>query len=334
MRAQLTQSEDGQQRGGWVATSSSTIIELSRGIGQDDYRPTMIASATSRTVSLARLSVRPARTSGLVLATRTYAVKPAPSRAAASKPSSSTGQPLGETSAKDLHPLPSSVKDAGKPSSPSDTPRFDALGNSVSPADVSSRPSGPGPSGPDVDASRAAPRFAGHSSSSNGTGGEGELSTSDWATSFSGMSTVPFPREVAEILEAPINEEDIEIKPDGLLYMPEIKYRRILNKAFGPGGWGLAPRSETNVSDKIVSREWALICLGRFVSTARGEQDYFDPSGVATASEGAKSNALMRCCKDLGIAHELWSPRFIRSFKERKCTEVFVENASTGKKCV
>jgi len=36
---------------------------------------------------------------------------------------------------------------------------------------------------------------------------------------------------------------DIEMKPDGMIYLPEIKYRRILNRAFGPGGWGLAPRS-------------------------------------------------------------------------------------------
>ncbi|KAE8241703.1 hypothetical protein A4X13_0g7298 [Tilletia indica] len=153
-----------------------------------------------------------------------------------------------------------------------------------------------------------------------------------WATSFQGMSTQPFSPEIATILSAPLNSEDIEIKPDGLLYLPEIKYRRILNKAFGPGGWGLAPRGETNVGPKIVSREWVLVCLGRFVSTARGEQEYFDPSGVATASEGAKSNALMRCCKDLGIASELWDPRFIREFKKKHCIDVFTENASTGRK--
>ena len=50
-----------------------------------------------------------------------------------------------------------------------------------------------------------------------------------------------------------------------MIYLPEIKYRRILNKAFGPGGWGLAPRGETNVSAKVVSREYALVCLGRYV---------------------------------------------------------------------
>jgi len=30
----------------------------------------------------------------------------------------------------------------------------------------------------------------------------------------------------------------------GLIYMPEIKYRRILNQAFGPGGWALMPLGE------------------------------------------------------------------------------------------
>jgi hypothetical protein len=106
--------------------------------------------------------------------------------------------------------------------------------------------------------------------------------------------------------------------------LPEIKYRRVLNKAFGPGAWGLAPRSETNVGPKVVSREYALVCQGRLiqlsidllvhimtlpyrlVAIARGEQEYFDPSSIPTATEACKSNALMRCCKDLGIASELW----------------------------
>lgn len=93
---------------------------------------------------------------------------------------------------------------------------------------------------------------------------------------------------------------------DGIIYLPEIKYRRILNRAFGPGGWGLVPRTDHTISPKNISREYALVCSGRFVSQARGEQDYFDVSGLPTATEGCKSNALMRCCKDLGVASELW----------------------------
>ncbi|KAF8897876.1 mitochondrial genome maintenance MGM101-domain-containing protein [Infundibulicybe gibba] len=156
--------------------------------------------------------------------------------------------------------------------------------------------------------------------------------TTDWSKSYHGLSTQAFSKEIAEILLAPVDSEDIEMKPDGLIYLPEIKYRRVLNKAFGPGAWGLAPRSETNVGPKIVSREYALVCQGRLVAIARGEQEYFDPSGIPTATEACKSNALMRCCKDLGIASELWDPRFIREFKAKYCIEVFAEHIPTKKK--
>ena len=61
----------------------------------------------------------------------------------------------------------------------------------------------------------------------------------------------------------PVVVDDVEIKPDGIIYLPEIKYRRILNKAFGPGGWGLAPRGETIVTNRSVTREYGLVVGGR-----------------------------------------------------------------------
>ena len=103
----------------------------------------------------------------------------------------------------------------------------------------------------------------------------------------------------------------------GLIYLPEIKYRRILNQAFGPGGWALMPRSETlhfeNVNEgaQLITREYALYCQGRFVAQAVGEHTFYSRGnlGYGKACESAKSNALMRCCKDLGIASELWDPQ-------------------------
>ncbi|KAK9728059.1 hypothetical protein K7432_001311 [Basidiobolus ranarum] len=153
-----------------------------------------------------------------------------------------------------------------------------------------------------------------------------------WSNSFEGISSEPFPREIADLLLAEIDLKEIQIKPDGIPYLPEIKYRKILNRAFGPGGWGLVPRGSHSVSEKTISREWALVCLGRFVSQARGEQDFFDPTGLPTASEGCKSNALMRCCKDLGIASELWDPQFISKFKREHCVEVWATNVERGNK--
>lgn len=131
---------------------------------------------------------------------------------------------------------------------------------------------------------------------------------------------------------APLDPDDVEVKPDGIIYLPEIKYRRILNKAFGPGGWGLAPRGESIVTGRLVTREYGLVAQGRLVSIARGEQQFFDPDGIPTATEGCKSNALMRCCKDIGIASELWDPRFIRKFVAEKTKEVWVEHVATKKK--
>ena len=87
----------------------------------------------------------------------------------------------------------------------------------------------------------------------------------DWSRSFHGLSKEAFSPEAAKALLAPIHPDDIEIKPDGIIYLPEIKYRRILNEAFGPGGWGLAPRGETIVTAKSVTREYALVALGRYV---------------------------------------------------------------------
>ncbi|KAA1088768.1 hypothetical protein PGTUg99_027733 [Puccinia graminis f. sp. tritici] len=142
--------------------------------------------------------------------------------------------------------------------------------------------------------------------------------TVDWSRSFSGLSLKPFPKEASDILMAPIDPMDVEIKPDGVVYLPEIKYRRILNRAFGPGGWGLAPRGASHITLKNVSREYGLVCLGRLVSLARGEQDYYNGAdNIPTATEGCKSNALMRCCKDLGIASELWDPNYIQWWKAK-----------------
>ncbi|KAJ1967277.1 hypothetical protein H4R34_006405, partial [Dimargaris verticillata] len=153
-----------------------------------------------------------------------------------------------------------------------------------------------------------------------------------WGSSYDGISLQAFDDRISKVLLQPLDPKDIEIKPDGIIYLPEIKYRRILNRSFGPGGWGLVPRGPHTVTDRSISREYALICLGRFVSQARGEQDYFSPNGLATASEGCKSNALMRCCKDLGIASELWDPAFIYQFKREHCKDVWASHIERGNK--
>lgn len=154
----------------------------------------------------------------------------------------------------------------------------------------------------------------------------------DWANSFHGISSKPVTEEQFKALMAPVPSKDIEVKPDGVIYLPEIKYRRRLNEAFGPMGWGMIPKGEAVVGNSIVTREYALIVDGRFVSQAQGENAYFSPDQLPSSVEGCKSNALMRCCKDLGIASELWDPHFVRWFKKEHTEQAWVEHATTKKK--
>ena len=62
---------------------------------------------------------------------------------------------------------------------------------------------------------------------------------------------------------------------------------------------------------QLITREYALFCLGRFTAQAIGEHTSYHKNNLSygTACESAKSNALMRCCKDLGVGSELWDPQ-------------------------
>jgi hypothetical protein len=131
------------------------------------------------------------------------------------------------------------------------------------------------------------------------------------------ITSQEFPEQVKQVLSTPISELDIEIKPDGPLYLPEVRYRRILLNAFGPGGWCLVPRGPHSIVDGILSREYALYANGRLISIARGAALIQGHSNSAASSENVRSNALMRCCKDLGVASELWDPAYVAKWKER-----------------
>ncbi|MCI0618649.1 mitochondrial genome maintenance protein MGM101 [bacterium] len=43
----------------------------------------------------------------------------------------------------------------------------------------------------------------------------------------------------------------------------------------------------------------------------------------ASALEACKSNALMRCCKDIGVASECWDRKFTNQFKKEYCVAVW-----------
>lgn len=124
--------------------------------------------------------------------------------------------------------------------------------------------------------------------------------------------------QITQVLLSLVDPQEVEIKPDGSIYLPEIKYRKRLLQAFGPTGWTLLPRGPHSQIGNYLSREYALYVGGRIVSQARGVSLMQSFSNPGLASESVRSNALMRCCKDLGIASELWNIDYVEKWKAER----------------
>lgn len=132
------------------------------------------------------------------------------------------------------------------------------------------------------------------------------------------------------ILYAPVNKEDVEIRPDGLIYLPWMEYVTRLKDAFGVG-WGIIPDGAPRREGIYILWGFYMVIKGKLAGYAIGEQKYQPNNPQMTwgdACEGAKSNALMRLCKGLGISLELWNPKFIKEWIE-EYAESYMDN---GKK--
>ena|SRR3990167_4496675 len=157
------------------------------------------------------------------------------------------------------------------------------------------------------------------------------------AQCMAGMQTIPLSDRANQILMAPLDPNIVEIRPvDGIPYVPQVHYRRVLNLAFGPGMWNMIPTSDTHFDDEnqIMSREWAIFASGRFFGKGRGEQRYIESNkktSMATTSEGVKSSGLKRCCKDMGIFWEISDPQWILRWKKEYAVRVWTNHATEKK---
>ena len=119
-----------------------------------------------------------------------------------------------------------------------------------------------------------------------------------------------------EILYKPIDENAIEIRPDGLIYANWTEYQNRLIGAFGLE-WCMIPEGNTGIKDNLVYRKYHLVIQGVYMTDAVGCQEYQSTNrtmNYGDAVEGARSNAMMRCCKHIGMTPELWQPSFIREW--------------------
>lgn len=141
---------------------------------------------------------------------------------------------------------------------------------------------------------------------------------------FGGIAAAAFDAKAIAALSAPVDPNDVEIRPDGIVYLPGVFYRDRLNTAFGPGAWAIAPRgpirTRSSGGGELVIYHGALWVLGRFVSEAVGQCLYYPNNRgmtFADAAEGARTDCIGRCCKDLGVARDLWDPGWRDEWKQK-----------------
>jgi hypothetical protein len=147
---------------------------------------------------------------------------------------------------------------------------------------------------------------------------------------YQGASLLVLTPDENKTLDEPFNPKDIQIRPDGIVYLEQVFYRERLNKAFGRGAWVIVP-----------VREWAesqsfyflgeLYVRGHFVSRACGCHTKRENNAMQTWAdcyESAKSDCMTRCCKDLGIAKELWSREYDQDWIEKNAVKIWNEKTN------
>lgn len=149
------------------------------------------------------------------------------------------------------------------------------------------------------------------------------------ASVYVGISSSAMNDEQRTVLLEPPTDAELEIRPDGIVYLSHVGYRRRLTAAVGPMGWAMRRLTGYWRMPGALLCEFALYINGAFVSAAIGEGRY-DPDddwspSFSDASESCRSNALVRCCKDLGMALELWDKGALDTWRTTYAVQVSVQ---------
>jgi hypothetical protein len=152
------------------------------------------------------------------------------------------------------------------------------------------------------------------------------------AVAYQRASQLALTPEEIQKLQAPFPDECFQPGASGkenLIYIEHAALRQRLNEVIGIGQWSIIPRSRWSEDYRTakgydasrVYVEAMLLVRGCFVAEAVGDMSYFkhnDSQNYGDAVEGAKTAALRRCCKELGVGLQAWSKDWCNGWWERK----------------
>lgn len=130
------------------------------------------------------------------------------------------------------------------------------------------------------------------------------------------IGVVELTDEQKQILFSDFSDDDVLIRPDGLVYLSWTWYAERLSRAFGLS-WQLIPEGEPKImqhrGNPLLIWGFRLFIHGRYMGMAYGEhiEQRSNTMSYGDMCESAKSNALMRLCKGIGMSLKLWQREYV-----------------------
>jgi hypothetical protein len=141
------------------------------------------------------------------------------------------------------------------------------------------------------------------------------------------------------------SDDDIDIRPDGLIYVGHSYHRRVLTEVFGRGGWAEVEASPVQLKRQgdaeWIYQRWALYVRGQngqrvFIRSCVGSARWFGDSpraNFAETLESVRSDALPRNAAkgSLQIALEPWIKKLGQEWKRNYAVQVWANVKEFGK---
>ncbi len=133
---------------------------------------------------------------------------------------------------------------------------------------------------------------------------------------YMGASTLKLKPDEIKKLTADFPDDVIEIRPDGLIFVPHMALRDRLSEVFGPLSVAEICRERMirTESDEIAV-DLVLMIRGVFAAEAIGTAKYYKnnpKTSFGDVVESAWSEALRRCAKKISCGTAVWRPDYVR----------------------
>jgi len=124
------------------------------------------------------------------------------------------------------------------------------------------------------------------------------------------------------VLFAPVEIEEVLIKPPNKLFLNWTWYANRMDKALGQGEWKVTPDPmyyKIVIQGKTVYGFYVCWIRRQLASHGVGaHQEERQTFNLGDAIKSAYSDGITQCCKNLGMGRDLWSPRVVSAILERK----------------